>query len=184
MSRQCRSKVELIQLGSAHDKYGVWTKPYASIQQGEKQKRCHPKSDFRLWQAAYFSTKNSINNVTQKFLESSCISFCTSSAKRQSKTSRVDTKLCQFQLSKKTSSKMLHKFSAWTHLSNFDQSEHKIGLGAWPTRNYGEKSEKHLSSPPVFLNNRLNFRVQGQFEIKMLIVLGHSDINATYFIWV
>ena len=31
------------------------------IQQGEKQKRCHPKSDFRLWQAAHFSTKNSIN---------------------------------------------------------------------------------------------------------------------------
>ena len=79
---------------------------------------------------------------------------------------------------------MLHKFSAWTHLSNFDQSEHKIGLGAWPTRNYGEKSEKHLSSPSVFLNNRLNIRVQGQFRIKMLIVLGHSDISTTYFIWV
>ena len=27
MSRQCRSKVELIQLGSAHEKYGVWTRP-------------------------------------------------------------------------------------------------------------------------------------------------------------
>ena len=67
MSRQCRSKVELIQLGSAHDKYGVWTKPYASIQQGEKQKRCHPKSDFRLWQAAYFSTKNSINKPTAMY---------------------------------------------------------------------------------------------------------------------
>ena len=31
------------------------------IQQGEKRKRCHPKSDFQLWQAAHFSTKNSIN---------------------------------------------------------------------------------------------------------------------------
>ena len=29
MSRQCRSKVELIQLGSAHEKYGVWTRPKA-----------------------------------------------------------------------------------------------------------------------------------------------------------
>ena len=60
----------------------------------------------------------------------------------------------------------------------------KIGRGAWPTRDYGEKSEKHLSFPPVFLNNRLNFRVRGHFEIKMLIVLGHSDINTTYFIWI
>ena len=29
MSRQCRFKVELIQLGSVHEnEYGVWTKPY------------------------------------------------------------------------------------------------------------------------------------------------------------
>ena len=26
-TRRCRSKVELIQLGSAHEKYGVWTRP-------------------------------------------------------------------------------------------------------------------------------------------------------------
>ena len=50
-------------------------------------------------------------------------------------------------------------------------------------RDYGEKSEKHLSSLLAFLNNWLNFRVQGQFEIKMLTVLDHSDIN-TYFIWI
>ena len=30
----------------------------------------------------------------------------------------------------------------------------------------------------------LNFRVRGQFEIKMLIALGLSDINTTYFIWI
>ena len=41
---------------------------------------------------------------------------------------------------------------------------------------------KHLSCLLAFLNNWLNFRVRGQFEIKMLIVLGHSDINTTYFI--
>ena len=28
-----------------------------------KRKRCHPKSDFRLWQATYFSTKNLINKL-------------------------------------------------------------------------------------------------------------------------
>ena len=49
-------------------------------------------------------------------------------------------------------------------------------------RDYREKSENHLFSLLVFLNNWLNFRVQGQFEIKMLIVLDHSDINTTYFI--
>ena len=27
MSRPCRFKVELIQLGSAHEKYGIWTRP-------------------------------------------------------------------------------------------------------------------------------------------------------------
>ena len=31
MSRQCRSKVELIQLSSAHEKYGVRTRPYYII---------------------------------------------------------------------------------------------------------------------------------------------------------
>ena len=38
------------------------------------------------------------------------------------------------------------------------------------------------SSLPLFLKNWLNFRVRGQFEIKILIMQGHSDINLTYFI--
>ena len=33
-----------------------------------------------------------------------------------------------------------------------------------------------------FLKNWLNFSVRGQFEIKILIMRGHSDINRTYFI--
>ena len=40
--------------------------------------------------------------------------------------------------------------------------------------------------PAWFLNNWLNFRVRGivrgKFQIKILIVLGHSDINTTYFV--
>ena len=56
----------------------------------------------------------------------------------------------------------------------------KIGRRAWPTRDHGKKR----SSPPVFLNNWLNFRVRGKFEVKFLIVLGHSDINKTYFIYI
>ena len=34
---------------------------FLRIKQGEKRKRCYPKSDFQLWQATHFSTKNTIN---------------------------------------------------------------------------------------------------------------------------
>ena len=47
----------------------------------------------------------------------------------------------------------------------------KIGRRAWPTRDHGKKR----SSPPVFLNNWLNFRVRGKFEIKILIVLTRRE---------
>ena len=53
------------------------------------------------------------------------------------------------------------------------------GGRAWSTCDYGEKSAKLLSSLLVFLNYWLNFRVRDQFEIKMLIARGHSDINTT-----
>ena len=50
----------------------------------------------------------------------------------------------------------------------------KIGRGAWLTRDHGKKR----SFPPVFKKkNWLNFCVWGQFEIKIVIVLGDSDIN-------
>ena len=39
----------------------AWGTFSTCIQQGEKRKRYHPKSDFQLWQAAHISTKNSIN---------------------------------------------------------------------------------------------------------------------------
>ena len=50
----------------------------------------------------------------------------------------------------------------------------------WPKRDHAKKR----SSPPLFLKKWLNFRVRGQFEIKILTVRGHSDINTTYFIWI
>ena len=53
------------------------------------------------------------------------------------------------------------------------------GGRAWSTRDYGEKSEKPLSSLLVFLNDWLNFRVWDQFQIKMLIARGRTDINTT-----
>ena len=42
-----------------------------------------------------------------------------------------------------------------------------------------EKWKASVSPACIFW---LNFRVRGQFEIKMLIVLGHSDINTTFHI--
>ena len=59
---------------------------------------------------------------------------------------------------------MLHKFSAWTHLSNFDQPEQKLDV----ERDNGEQSQKQLSSLTVKSGWIFSFR--GQFEIKILIV--------------
>ena len=74
---------------------------------------------------------------------------------------------------------MLHKFSAWTHLSNFDQSEHKNWtysvINAWTWR------EKSKATVFPACSSWLNFRVRGQFKIKVLIV---RHTNTTYFIWI
>ena len=69
---------------------------------------------------------------------------------------------------------MLHKFSAWTHLSNTNPSK-KIEHRAWP----GWEKSKATIFPAC--NGWLNFRVRGQFEIKILIV---RHINTKYFIWI
>ena len=60
------------------------------------------------------------------------------------KTSQVDKKLCQLQLSK------LHELTC-----------------------------QILTNRSILLIDWLNFRVRDQFEIKMLIARGHSDINTT-----
>ena len=74
---------------------------------------------------------------------------------------------------------MLHKFSTWSHLSNFDQSDHKYWTksvtNAWT---WWEKSKATLFPA---CRSWLNFRVRGQFEIKILI---GRHINTTYFIWI
>ena len=76
----------------------------------------------------------------------------------------------------KTGFQMLRKFSAWTHLSNFDQSQHKNWTksvtNAWP---WWEKSKTNAF--PAY-KRRLNSRVRGQFEIKILIV---RFMNTSYF---
>ena len=71
---------------------------------------------------------------------------------------------------------MLHKFSAWTHLSTFDQSEHNVERDQRVTL-----VRKVKSNFPV-CKSWLNSRVRGQFEVKSLIV---QLINTTsYFLCV
>ena len=72
---------------------------------------------------------------------------------------------------------MLYKFSAWSHLSNFDQSECKNWL--WPTLDHGEKSQKQLSSLLVIAG--WIFTSEVRFKIHILIVW---HVNTTYFIWI
>ena len=63
-----------------------------------------------------------------------------------------------------------------TWVSNFDQSEHKNSTkrvnNAWPWR------EKSKATAFPACKSRLNFRVRGQFEIKILMV---QLMNITYF---
>ena len=66
---------------------------------------------------------------------------------RQLKTSQVDTKICQLQLSKKTSFKMLYKFSAWTHLDLL-----QVDLLASGASLFGRK--KNRSGPPRATKSR------------------------------
>ena len=152
------------------------------IKQGEKRKRCHPKSDFRLWQATYFSTKNPINKPAmnnRRLLIAAVFHFVHPVEKDSSKHHKLTQNSVNFSCQSKQLSRCCINFPhELTCQISINQSI-KIGRRAWPTRGHGKKR----SSPPVFLNKWLNFRVRGQFEIKILIVRGHSDINTTYFIW-
>ena len=76
---------------------------------------------------------------------------------------------------------MLHKFSAWAQLSNFDQSEHKnldVERDQRVTLVRKVKSNWHVF--PAF-KHWLNVSFRGQFEINIFIV-PHIQ-NTTYFIW-
>ena len=102
------------------------------IQQGEKQNRCHPKADYRLWQATHFSTKNPMNKPAMN-KRTLCISFFTSSGKRQLKTSQVNSKLCQLQLSEKQLSRCCINFTHELTCQILTNQSIKIGRRAWPT---------------------------------------------------
>ena len=93
-----------------------------------KGKWCHPKSDFQwLWQAVHLSTKSAINKPAMNFrtiLLAAVFHFVYQVEKDRLKLHKVtqNSVSSSYQLA---SFQTLHTFSAWTHLSNFDQSEHK-----------------------------------------------------------
>ena len=133
------------------------------IQHGER-KRCHPKSDFRLWQAAHFSTKNStnkpaMNNRRLSILIAAVFHFVYPVEKGSKKHHKLAKKSVSFSCQSKQVPRCCINFPHENTCQILTNRSFKIGRRAWSTREYGEGSEKHLSSPLLLLNNWLNFRV-------------------------
>ena len=138
----------------------------ARIQQGEKQKRCHPKSDYRLRQATHFSTKNAINKLAmnKRTLLISAVFILYIQWKKTVK--NVHHKLTQNSVSFSCQSKQLSR--CWINFTHeftckiLTNQSIKIGRGAWPTRDHGN----NRSSPPVFKKNWLNFASEVSLKSK------------------
>ena len=127
------------------------------IKQGKKRKRCYPKSDFRLWQVTYFSTKNPINKLAvnkRRLLIAAEFHFVHPEENDSEKHHKLTQNCINFP----------HEFTGQI-LTNHSI---KIRRRTWPT-----------VCPTC--NNWLNFRVRGQFEIKILTV---RQKYTTYFIWI
>ena len=139
-----------------------------------------------FWQATHFSTKHPINKSAmnnRRLLIAAVFHFVhpvEKDIKKHHRTSWHKTMSASAVKNSKQVSRCCINFPHELTCQILTNQSIKIGRRAWPTRDHGKKR----SSPPVFLKNWLNFRVRGQFEIKILIVQGHSDINTTYFIWI
>ena len=105
---------------------------------------------------------------------SSCISFCTSSGKNS----------VSFSCQSKQVSRCCINFPHELTCQILTIQGINIGRGAWPTRDYGEKSEKHLFSLLAFLITGWIFASEVSLTSNCKIVLVHGDINTTYFIWI
>ena len=123
----------------------------ARIQQGENKNDAirHPKSDYRLWQATHFSTKNPINKpaMNKKTLLIAAVFHFVHPVKKDIEKHH---KLTQNSVSFSCQSKQL-----WRRYINItreftcqilNNQSIKIGRGAWPTSDHGKKR----SSLPVF----------------------------------
>ena len=148
------------------------------IKQGEKRKRCHPKSDFRLWQATYFSTKNPINKLAmnnRRLLIAAVFHFVHPVEKDIKKHHKLTQNSVSFSCQSKQDSRCCINFPHELTCQILTNQSIKIGRRAWP---WWEKSKATVFPAR---NSWLNFRVRGPFKIKILIVW---QINATYFTWI
>ena len=105
-----------------------------------------------LTSGAFLNQKRSkqTSHELQKNLDSSCISFCTSSRKRQLKNiTRWHKTLSASAISKQVSRCGINFPHELTCHILINQSI-EIGLRAWPTRNYGEIIQKHVKASWVF----------------------------------
>ena len=86
--------------------------------------------DFFLPCGAFLRHSKQASQELQKNVDSCCISFCRSSAKRQVKTSQDDSKLCQLQLLV-NKSQVPHKFSAWILFASAPVNSYSIPFSSF-----------------------------------------------------
>ena len=125
-----------------------------------KRKRCHPKSDFRLWQATHLWTKKPINKLAvnnRRLLIAAVFHFVHPVEKGSWKNHKLTQNSVSFSCQSKLVSRCYINIPYELTCQILTNQSIKIGRRAWPTRDLGKKR----SSPPVFLNNWLNFRVHG-----------------------
>ena len=131
----------------------------------------------KFWWATHFWTKNLLNKPVMNNRRLLIAAVFHSVHPVKKKTLKKHYMLTQNSVSFSCQSKQLSRccinFLHELTCQILTNQSIKIGRRAWPTRDHGKKR----SSLPVFFKNWLNFRVRGQFEIKIFTVRGHSDIN-------
>ena len=108
------------------------------IKQGAKRKRCHPKSDFRLWQVTNFSTKNPINKLAinnRRLLIAAEFHFVHTVEKDSDKHRKFTQNSVSFSCQSKQDSRCCNYFP------------HELTCQI--LTNHGEQSQKQLSCLPV-----------------------------------
>ena len=118
------------------------------IQQGEKQKQCHPKLDYRLWRATHFSTKNPINKqaMNKRTLLIAAAFHFVHPVEKESYHHKLTQNSVSFSCQSKQLSRCCINLTHELTCQILTNQSIKIGRGAWPTCDHGKKR----SSPPVF----------------------------------
>ena len=139
------------------------------IKQGEKRKRCHPKSDFRLWQATYFSTKNPVNKLAmnnRRLLIAAEFHFVHPVEKDSEKQRKLTQNSVSFSCQSKQVSRRCINFPHELTCQILTNQSINIGRRARPTRVNGEQSI---------------FASEVSLKSKFFIV---QHINTAYFTWI